>query len=81
MTAFRKWLRRRRHEQILRARQDGYGWAWSAWRLEGKPLDEIEALSDGFPGDDARGQAFDAGASLAVTDIRRLTGSQGKGVR
>lgn len=61
------YLRERKQRKIQEAYQDGYGWAWAAWRLEGITLSQIsDYILHPYEG------AFNAGAMQAIIDIEQL---------
>ena len=59
---YRLWKIERKQERDRRAYQDGYGWAWAAYQLNGMTTEEIEdQATDDHP--------FDTGAHNAIADI------------
>lgn len=69
ITQLKTWYQERKTAQSLQALSAGYGWAWTAFRIEGHSLQYIAEKSFCEYDNTPRGRCFDRGVDAAVTDI------------
>lgn len=66
MSWYKQWKEDRKVKRNKERYREGYGWAMAAYHLENIYIDNIEAMVYG-----SIKNPFDAGARLAVGDIRK----------